>query len=117
MRLVFLGKQVGVKMKPQDWFGLGVRFTGVWCAIQTILNVMYFLDVRLGFSQLRSSSSSLQDFGSPVGYLIYAAGYAVLATYFLLGTGHLTALTFGKPPSDQEQEDEPKIEEAHPDSE
>jgi len=34
-------------MKPQDWFGLGVRFAGVWCMIQTVTNVVFFLDVRL----------------------------------------------------------------------
>jgi hypothetical protein len=78
-------------MKPQDWFGLGVRFLGLWCALQTVQNVMYFLDVRLGFSPMRGSSASFQD-NSPVAYLMYAAGYAVLGAYFLLGTEHLTTL-------------------------
>jgi len=38
---------VEFNMKPQDWFGLGVRFAGVWCMIQTVTNVVFFLDVRL----------------------------------------------------------------------
>lgn len=90
-------------MKPQDWFGLGVRFAGVWCVIQAVLNVLYFLDVRLGFAPMRGAAF-LSDDRSPVGFLMYAAAYAVLGAYFLLGTGHLIALTFGETEEQPEPE-------------
>jgi hypothetical protein len=101
-------------MKPQDWFGLGVRFAGVWCAIQAAINVAYFLDVRLGFSELRESAYGGVR-GSPIGYLLYAAVYAVLAAYFVLGAGHLTRLSFGGSESDKEQVTEmtPSTEDDH----
>ena len=81
-------------MKPRDWFGLGVRFTGLWCLMQSVGYLLFFLDVRLGFSAIRDVTQAVYGKDSPQGYLLYAAVYAALAYYFLLCTEHLTRWTF-----------------------
>jgi hypothetical protein len=107
-------------MKPQDWFGLGVRFAGLWCVVQSAMNLMYFLDIWLGLSRLREPSYLTSD--KPAGYLLYAVGYAALGLYFLFRTEHLTKRTFhtaepseprtettqdqSPPPADQKLEEE-----------
>lgn len=89
-------------MKPQDWFGLGVRGAGIWCLMQAVLNVAYFLDMRLGFADSRGASFTMRD-SSPVGFLLYAAVYAGLAAYFILGAGHISTLSYGQADASERQ--------------
>lgn len=84
-------------MTPRDWFGLGVRFAGIWCALQSASSLMRFLDVRLGFSMMREFSFNPYEYNAPNGHWLYVLGYGVLALYFLLGADHLTRLSFGAP--------------------
>jgi hypothetical protein len=93
-------------MNAQDWFGLGVRFAGIWCGIQAVVYVVTFLDVRLGFSELRGAGVGFGG-NSPVGYLLYAAGYLGLALCFLLQADLLTQLTFRRRAPEQQQHLEP----------
>jgi hypothetical protein len=95
-------------MKPRDWFGLGVRFTGLWCLMQSATNLLYFLDVRLGFSSPGDAAQSVYGKTSPQGYVLYAAGYSAIAFYFLLCTEHLTRWTFNEPPVPTPLEIEPE---------
>jgi len=84
-------------MKSQDWFGLGVRFVGLWCVLQSIQHALLFLDLRLGFSQMRGASYTTSEYSNPIGHVMYVAGYGAMAVYFLLGADHLTGMTYGRP--------------------
>ena len=68
-------------MKPHDWFGLALRLFGIWLLWQSFQSLLFFLDVRLGFSPSRDSPFSSTPATNANGYLLYVAGYGVLGWY------------------------------------
>jgi hypothetical protein len=84
-------------MKPEDWFGLGIRFTGVWCLLQSATYLMAFLDLCLGFSSIRDTPLYPSQLNSSSSYMIYMLGYAALALLFQFGASHFTKWTFRSP--------------------
>ncbi len=80
-----------MNMKPEDWFGVGVRLFGVWCGINALQNFAYFVDLRWQAFRLRSPDRDSID---AYANLAYAFLYAALALYFLLKTKHLTDFAY-----------------------
>lgn len=81
-------------MTPKDWFGLALRFAGIWCGLQSAAHVMSFIDARMRLGSERQITAYGEQSTIPQAYLLYAIGYAVLALLLVLRTDFFIRLSF-----------------------
>lgn len=81
-------------MTPKDWFGLGLRFVGLWCGLQCAQNVMGFLEIKLKLGASRVTSLYGEQVINPENYLPYIIGYLVLAVLLVTRAEFFVRVSF-----------------------
>jgi hypothetical protein len=99
-------------MKPQDWFGVGVRLSGIWCLMQSLGYLLGFFAIQLGYSTSATTTYFSQSPDKSSMYLVYSLGYGAIALWFLLDADRLVGWSYrlplsagessGEDPSDSE---------------
>jgi len=78
-------------MRPQDWFGVGVRLLGVWVLFQGVVGNL----LKVGTSQLGLGPASIAKEWNDVHSaqmhdLWYAAGFLACSICLIFGAEYLT---------------------------
>lgn len=90
-------------MAAQDWFGVGVRLVALFSLYTAFQNLLFFVDLRAGWTMTRSAVSD----SAPEGYLLYVVGYGSLGLALLTNATGITQLAYPKSnESEQTQEEE-----------
>ena len=105
-------------MKPQDWFGLALRLLGIWLLWQSYQSLLFFLDVRLGFTPSRDAPFSSTPATNANGYLLYMVGYGVLGWFLAFAPEPFVKRSYRDwSPSAEAQDASPTDEDAESESE
>src|SRR4029079_10863327 len=84
----------GGLMKPRDWFGVGVRLTGVWCLLQALTQLLLVIELKTGISGVGDTGFSSDNSDSMKRHMLFAVGYTVIGFVMLLATEALTRWTY-----------------------
>ena len=91
-------------MGPREWFGVGARLFGIWCFVQAVQHLLFYLDVRLGFSPMRDMLGRADASTNPSGYLVYVIGYAIASGILILLADPLTQIAYPLARAESEEE-------------
>ena len=94
-------------MAAQDWFGVGVRFVALFSLYTAFQNLLFFVDLRAGWTMTRSAVSD----SAPEGYLLYVVGYGSLGLALLTNASGITQLAYPPKSSEGEKTQEAEISE------
>jgi hypothetical protein len=94
-------------MNASDWFGIIIRYFGIYGLFQGAQNALYFCDVRFGFSEMRDVLGRDDPAATPNSYLLYAAGYSLLGVCFVRYADDIVRWSFKLPSKIQSLDEQP----------